>query len=52
LQEAGIGPSVGRVVGTYENALAETIKELYETEAIALKDPWRNIEDVNFATLT
>jgi hypothetical protein len=34
------------------NALAETINGLYKTEVIRQRGPWRNIEDVEFATLT
>lgn len=52
LQEAGIEPSVGRVGDSYDNALAETINGLYKTEVIRQQGPWRNIEDVEFATLT
>ena len=52
LQEAGIEPSVGSVGDSYDNALAETINGLYKTELIRQQGPWRNIEDVEFATLT
>ena len=52
LQEAGIEPSVGSVGDSYDNALAETINGLYKTEVIRQQGPWRNIEDVGFATLT
>ena len=52
LQEAGIEPSVGSVGDSYDNALAETINGLYKTEVIRQQGPWRNIEDVEFATLT
>ena len=52
LQEAGIEPSVGSVGDSYDNALAETINVLYKTEVIRQQGPWRNIEDVEFATLT
>ena len=51
-QEAGIEPSVGSVGDSYDNALAETINGLYKTEVIRQQGPWRNIEDVEFATLT
>ncbi len=33
------------------NALAETINGLYKTEVIRRQGPWRNIEEVEFATL-
>jgi len=52
LHEAGIEPSVGSVGDSYDNALAETINGLYKTEVIRQQGPWRNIEDVEFATLT
>ena len=52
LQEAGIEPSVGSVGDSYDNALAETINGLYKTEVIRQQGPWRNIEGVEFATLT
>jgi len=52
LQEARIEPSVGSVGDSYDNALAETINGLYKTEVIRQQGPWRNIEDVEFATLT
>ena len=37
---------------SYDNALAETINGLYKTEVIRQQGPWRNIEEVEFATLT
>ena len=52
LAEAGIDSSVGSVGDSYDNALAETINGLYKTEVIRQQGPWRNIEDVEFATLT
>jgi len=51
LAEAGIEPSVGSVGDSYDNALAETIIGLYKTEVIRRNGPWRNIEEVEFATL-
>jgi len=50
LAEAGVEPSVGSVGDSYDNALAETIIGLYKAEEIQPKAPWRNIEDVEFAT--
>ena len=52
LAEVGIESSVGSVGDAYDNALAETINGLYKTEVIRQQGPWRNIEDVEFATLT
>ena len=51
LAEAGIEPSVGSVGDSYDNALAETINGLFKTEIIGPNGPWRNIEEVEFATL-
>ena len=51
LKDAGIAPSVGSVGDSYDNALAETINGLYKTEIIRRNGPWRNIEEVEFATL-
>ena len=52
LTDAGIDSSVGSVGDSYDNALAETINGLYKTEVIRQQGPWKNIEDVEFATLT
>ncbi len=52
LGEVGIAPSVGSVGDSYDNALAETINGLYKTEVIRQQGPWRNLEDVEFATLS
>ena len=51
LAEAGIEPSVGTVGDSYDNALAEAIFGLYKTEVIRRNPPWRNLEEVEFATL-
>ena len=47
----GIEPSVGSVGDSYDNALAETIFGLFKTEVIRKSGPWRNLEEVEFATL-
>ena len=52
LQDAGIEPSVGSVGDSYDNALAETINGLYNTDVIRQQGPWRHIEAVEFATLS
>ncbi len=49
--EAGIERSIDSVGDSYDNALAETINALYKTEVIRQRGPWRNLEDVEFATL-
>jgi putative transposase len=51
LAEAGIVPSVGSVGDSYDNALAETVIGLFKTEIIWKKGPWRNFDDVEYATL-
>ncbi len=51
LVEAGINASVGTVGDSYDNALAETINGLYKTEIIYRKGPWKNIDQVEYATL-
>ena len=51
LAEASIDSSVGSVGDSYDNALAETINGLYKTEVIRRRGPWKNIEDVEYATL-
>jgi putative transposase len=51
LAEAGIEPSVGSVGDSYDNALAETVIGLFQTEIIHRRGPWRSFEAVEFATL-
>ena len=51
LAEANIEASVGSVGDSYDNALAETINGLYKTEVIWHRGPWRNMSEVEFATL-
>ncbi len=51
LAEADIEPSVGSVGDSYDNALAETVIGLYKTELIRNKGPWRNLDQVEYATL-
>ncbi len=50
LAEAGIEPSVGSVGDSYDNALAEMINGLYNTEVIHRHGRWRSFEAVEFAT--
>ena len=42
--------SVGAVGDSYDNALAETINGLYKTELIKPRNPWRTVDEVEFAT--
>jgi len=51
LAAAGLERSVGSVGDSYDNALAETINGLYKTEVIRRSGPWRNVDDVEYATL-
>jgi transposase InsO family protein len=51
LGAAGIEPSVGSVGDSYDNALAETIFGLFKAEVIWPNGPWKNLEEVEFATL-
>jgi len=51
LADAGIESSVGSVGDSYDNAMAETINGLYKTEVIRKRGPWKNIDEVEYATL-
>jgi putative transposase len=48
---ANTDSSVGSVVDSYDNALAETINGLCKTEVIRKRGPWKNIGDVEYAIL-
>jgi transposase InsO family protein len=49
--EAGIEPSVGSRGDSYNNALAETINELYKAELIHRRALWQTKETLELATL-
>jgi len=51
LAEAGIETSVGSRGDSYDNALAESVIGLYKTEVIRHEGPWRNLDEVEYATL-
>lgn len=51
LAEAGVVTSVGSRGDSYDNALAESIIGLYKTELIRKRGPWKNLDDVEYATL-
>jgi putative transposase len=51
LDEIGATPSIGTVADSYDNALAETINGLYKTEVIRRRSPWRDVDQVELATL-
>ena len=51
LAAAGIEASVGSRGDAYDNAMAESVIGLFKTEVIRQGGPWRNLDDVEFATL-
>ena len=51
LSEIGAVPSIGSVGDSYDNALAEAVNSLYKAELIRQQGPWRNVDDVELATL-
>ena len=51
LAEAGIESSVGSVGDSYNNALAETMFGLFKAEVIWPRGPWKNMDEVEYATL-
>jgi putative transposase len=51
LEEANILPSVGSVGESYDNAMSEMINGIYKTEVIRQRGTWKQIEDVEYATL-
>jgi putative transposase len=51
LIDAGVDASIGSVGDAYDNALAETTIGLYKTEVIDHDGPWRNLGEVELATL-
>jgi len=52
LAESGVVGSVGSKGDSYDNALAESVNGLYKSELIYNRGPWRNVEDVELATLS
>ena len=51
LTEPGITPSIGTVGDNYDNALAETVNNAYKAELIRRRRPWKNVKEVELATL-
>jgi transposase InsO family protein len=43
--------SVGSKGDSYDNAAAESLNGLYETELIRRRGPWRGFDDVKLATM-
>ena len=51
LVELGAVPSTGTVGDSFDNAMAEAVNNLYKTELIRQRGPWRTVEQVELATL-
>jgi transposase InsO family protein len=51
LADEKIEPSVGSVGDSFDNALAGTVIGLLKTEVIRRPGPWRNVDEVETATL-
>ncbi|MCC2028781.1 IS3 family transposase [Microbacterium sp. YMB-B2] len=49
--ELGAVPSTGTVGDSFDNAMAEAVNNLYQTELIRQRGPWRTVEQVELATL-
>lgn len=45
------GDYVGSLGDSYDNAMAESIIDLYKVEVIRRRGPWKGIDDVEYATL-
>jgi len=50
LAEAGIASSVGSTGDSYDNAMAESLIGLFKTESIWPRGPWKNLDQVEYAT--
>ncbi len=51
MTEAGIEPSLGSRGDSYDDALAESVIGCFKAEVIHRLGPWKDFEDVEFATL-
>ena len=51
MADAGEVTSVGSEGDSYDNALAESFHGLYKAELVRHEGPWRDLRDVEFATL-
>ena len=51
LAECGVVNSVGSRGDSYDNVLTESMIELYKTELVRNKSPWRGLDDLELATL-
>jgi putative transposase len=52
LAAEGAVTSVGSRGDSFDNAMAESIIGLYKSELITMRGPWRNVDDVELATLS
>jgi putative transposase len=52
LADAGVVSSVGSRGDSYDNAMAESFNGLYKTELIYREGPWKNADQVEWATLS
>jgi putative transposase len=52
LAEIGAQPSIGSIGDSFDNALAESVNGLYNTELIRRHGPWRHADHVELETLT
>lgn len=50
LQAVGIAASIGSVGDAYDNALMESTIDLYKTEQIKPRRPWKTLSQVELAT--
>lgn len=51
LAAEGAVTSVGSRGDSYDNAMAESVNAFYKAELITMQGPWRNVDDVELATL-
>ncbi len=49
--EAGALASIYTVGDSYDNAMAESVVGLYKTECTRYEGPWRDVDDLELATL-
>jgi len=52
LAAEGAVTSVGSRGDSYDNAMAESVNAFYKAELITMQGPWRNVDDVELATLS
>jgi transposase InsO family protein len=48
--ELGAGPSTGTVGDSFDNAMGEAVNNLYKTELIRQRGPWRTVEQFELPT--